>query len=65
MTIRFEYRSGILEGANPDTGIEYCWFRGDRHITVSRDGQGTGEISVPHGATVTEVKRLIRQLEKP
>lgn len=62
--VNFEYRSGILEGADPATGREYCWFRGDAEVVISDDGQNVGTLAVPEGATVTEVKALIRQAAK-
>ena len=62
--INFEYRSGILEGADPATGTEFCWFRGDEEITVAEDCQPVGVIAVKAGATVTEAKAAIRAYGK-
>lgn len=60
MAITFDWRSGILEAADPTTGREWCWFKGDREITVSLDGELAGSLTVPAGASVVEVKAIIR-----
>ncbi len=62
--VNFEYRSGILEGADPVTGREWCWFKGDLECVISDDGQNVGTLAVPDGATVIEVKALIRKAAK-
>lgn len=64
MTIAFEYRGNILEGADQKTGREWCWFKGDLECVISDDGQNVGTLAVPEGATVTEVKALIRKAAK-
>lgn len=58
--INFDYRAGVLEGADPATGREWCWFRGDLEVVISHDGQNVGTLAVPDGVTVTEVKAAIR-----
>ena len=60
MAITFDWRSGILEAADPATGREWCWFKGDLEITVSLDGELAGSLSVPDSASVVEVKAIIR-----
>lgn len=60
MAINFDWRSGILEAADTHTGREWCWYQGDTEITRTQDGELAGTISVPAGATVTEVKAIIR-----
>lgn len=59
-SIRFDYRAGILEGASPATGREWCWFKGDLEIVISDEGQIVGVLEVRQGATVAEVKAAIR-----
>ncbi|MGL5289173.1 MAG: hypothetical protein ACRC9N_06735, partial [Aeromonas sp.] len=54
------YRSGILEAADPATDREWSWFKGDSHITETHAGEPARGIDAPEGATVTEVKALIR-----
>jgi hypothetical protein len=62
--VNFEYRSGILEAADTATGREWCWFKGDAEVVISDDGQNVGTLAVPDGATVIEVKALIRKAAK-
>lgn len=62
--VNFEYRSGILEGADPASDRAWCWFKGDAEVVISDDGQNVGTLAVPDGATVTEVKALIRKAAK-
>ena len=59
--INFDYQAGVLEGADPVTGREYCWFRGDSEVVISHDGVNVGTLAVPYGATVVQVKALIRE----
>lgn len=59
--INFEYRSGILEGADATTGREWCWFKGGAEVVISHDGVNVGTLAVPYGATVVQVKALIRE----
>lgn len=62
--INFEYRAGVLEAADTATGREWCWFKGDREIVISDEGQNVGVLDVPEGATVVEVKAQIRAAAK-
>lgn len=57
--INFEYKSGILEGADA-SGREWCWFKGDTEIVISHDGENIGTLTTHANATVTEVKAIIR-----
>lgn len=59
--INFEYRAGVLEAADTATGREWCWFKGDLECVISDDGQNVGTLAVPYGATVVQVKALIRE----
>lgn len=59
--INFTWRSGILEAADPASCVEWCWFKGDLHITVSRDADPVGTIDAPEGAGVTTIKAIIRR----
>lgn len=59
--INFEYRAGILEGAAPSLDVEWCWFKGDAHVTTTRQGSPAPSLDVPMGATVAEVKAIIRR----
>ena len=60
MSVNFEYRSSILEASDPATDTEWCWFKGCEELTKSVDGCQVGTLSVPAGATVNEVKAIIR-----
>lgn len=60
MTINFDYRCGILEAADTKTGREWCWYKGDPEVTRTENGELLSSIGVPIGATVVEVKTLIR-----
>lgn len=60
MTVNFEYKWNLLQAANPETDTEWSWEKGDREIVISHGGQNVGTLSVPDGATVTEVKAIIR-----
>ena len=64
MAINFDYRSGILEAADTESGREWCWYKGDLEITKAQDGELAGTISVPEGASVVEVKAIIREYAK-
>ena len=58
--INFEYRLGRLDAGDPATDTEWAWERGDLEIVISRGGQLAGTIPAPEGATVVQVKALIR-----
>ena len=58
--INFEYRRGRLDAGDPATDTEWAWERGDLEIVISRGGQLAGTIPAPEGATVVQVKALIR-----
>lgn len=58
--VNFDYRSGILEAGDPDTDREWSWFNGDAWITETQHGERHTVIDAPTGATVAEIKRLIR-----
>lgn len=60
MAINFDYRGGILEAADTNTGSEWCWYKGDTEITKTQDGLLVGSISIHAGAAVVEVKAIIR-----
>jgi len=60
MAINFDYRCGILEAADTKTGYEWCWYKGDTEITRTQNGELSSSFSVPVGATVIEVKGIIR-----
>ena len=60
MTINFDYRCGILEAADTKTGREWCWDKGDSEVTRTENGELLSSIGVPIGATVVNVKALIR-----
>ncbi len=62
--VNFDYRSGILEAADPATDREWCWFKGDRWITETQHGEHRGVIEAPTGSTVADIKRLIRARAK-
>lgn len=59
--VNFEYRYGWLEAADPATDREWSWRKGDGEVVVSHGGQWAGVLDVPQGATVPEVKTMIRQ----
>lgn len=58
--INFEYKSGILEAADPASDRSWCWFKGDAEVVISHDGVNVGTLAVPDGATVVQVKAQIR-----
>lgn len=58
--VNFEYRSGVLEAGCPITDMEWCWFKGDTVVTVTAAGAPAPSLDVPEGATVAEVKAIIR-----
>ncbi|MEI4940156.1 hypothetical protein U1439_21610, partial [Aeromonas caviae] len=60
VTINFDYRCGILEAADTKTGREWCWYKGDPEVTRTENGKLLSSIDVPIGATVVNVKALIR-----
>lgn len=60
MAINFDYRCGILEAADTKTGRGWCWYKGDPEVTRTENGELLSSIGVPIGATVVEVKALIR-----
>lgn len=60
MAINFDYRCGILEAADTKTGREWCWYKGDLEVTRTENGELLTSMSDPLGATVVEVKTLIR-----
>ena len=60
MTVNFEFRWGQLLAGDPATDTEWAWERGDLEIVISRGGQLAGTIPAPEGATVVQVKALIR-----
>ncbi len=60
MAINFDYRCGILEAADTKTGREWCWYRGYLEVTRTENGKLLSSIDVPIGATVVDVKALIR-----
>ncbi|BBQ53692.1 MULTISPECIES: hypothetical protein [Aeromonas] len=62
--VNFDYRSGILEAADPATDREWCWFKGDAWITENQSGERHTVIDAPTGATVAEIKSLIRARAK-
>ncbi len=64
MTVQFDYRAGILEAADPATGREYCWFKGDIEVVISQGGENVGVLPVPAGASVVDAKRVIRESTK-
>lgn len=60
MAINFDYRCGILEAADPETGYEWCWYKGDTEISKAHEGTLVSSVSVPEGVSVVEVKAIIR-----
>ena len=60
MTINFDYRCGILEAADTKTGPEWWWYKGGPGVTSTENGGVLSSIGGPIGATVVEVKTLIR-----
>lgn len=58
--INFEYKFECLRAGCPELDREWEWCKGDPEIVVSQAGEFTRVISVPAGATVTEVKAIIR-----
>lgn len=59
--INFVYQSSILEAADPASDRAWCWFKGDAEVVISDDGEIVGTLAVPDGATVVQVKALIRE----
>lgn len=59
--INFEYKSGILEAADPASDRSWCWFKCSDEVVISDGGQIVGTLSVPDGAGVVQVKTLIRE----
>lgn len=62
--VNFDYRAGILEATAPTTDRAWSWPKGGNWIAESRNGAHYGVIETPSGATVAEVKRLIRARAK-
>ena len=60
MSINFEYKFGWLKAGCPELDTEWEWGKGDPEIVVSQAGAFARVIAVPVGATVTEVKAIIR-----
>ena len=58
--INFEYKFECLRAGCPELDREWEWIKGDPEIVVSQAGEFARVISVPAGATVTEVKAIIR-----
>ena len=58
--INFEYKFGWLRAGCPELDREWEWGKGDPEIVVSHGGGFARVIAVPVGATVTEVKAIIR-----
>lgn len=60
MSINFSYKFGWLKAGCPELDREWEWCKGDPEIVISQGGEFAGVIAVPVGATVTEVKAIIR-----
>lgn len=58
--INFEYQYECLRAGCPELDREWEWCKGDPEIVVSQGGEFARVIAVPVGATVSEVKALIR-----
>lgn len=58
--INFEYKFGWLKAGCPELDREWEWGKGDPEIVISQGGEFAGVIAVPGGATLSEVKALIR-----
>ena len=58
--INFEYKFSQLRAGCPELDREWEWCKGDPEIVVSQAGAFARVIAVPGGATVTEVKAIIR-----
>ena len=58
--INFEYKFECLRAGCPELDTEWEWCKGDPEIVVSQGGEFARVIAVPVGATVTEVKAIIR-----
>ena len=58
--INFEYKFECLSAGCPELDREWEWCKGDPEIVVSQCGEFARVIAVPAGATVTEVKAIIR-----
>ena len=59
--INFEYKFSQLRAGCPELDREWEWCKGDPEIVVSQGGEFARVIAVPVGATVSEVKALIRR----
>lgn len=58
--INFEYKYECLKAGCPELDREWEWTRGDPEVVVSQAGEFARVIEVPAGASVTEVKAIIR-----